>query len=307
MKEGRLLTVVVENDKGYSIELFNIGAILNRYQLREMNVLDGYVSALHAAQYLINGFHGAKLCPFVCRLNEGMYLWNNQQYKTGKHYLQQHAIHGLVYDALFDFVGMEETAHQITLKWYYQYRQSDAGYPFPFELKVNYTLDVDGKVIIETTVTNNAKEVIPFADGWHPYFQFNTSIDDCFLQMNAYQKIEMNEQLIPTGKLIADNSFLQPKSLRNQQLDDGYVLDEKNSCILLTNSTYTLQILPKLNYPYVQLFTPNHRRSIAIECLSAAPDAFNNKIGLIALEPHQSKTFSTQYWLQQNIKEQQLH
>ena len=35
------------------------------------------------------------------------------------------------------------------------------------------------------------------------------------------------------------------------------------------------------------------RKSIAIENLSSAPDAFNNKIGLVVLGPDDSQAFST--------------
>jgi aldose 1-epimerase len=52
---------------------------------------------------------------------------------------------------------------------------------------------------------------------------------------------------------------------------------------------------PDRSYPYLQLYTPPHRRSIAIENLSAAPDVFNNRIGLVTLEPDHTKTFSARY------------
>jgi aldose 1-epimerase len=45
----------------------------------------------------------------------------------------------------------------------------------------------------------------------------------------------------------------------------------------------------------LQIYTPPHRKSIAIENLSSAPDAFNNKIGLIELGPEDSHAFQTRY------------
>jgi aldose 1-epimerase len=56
-----------------------------------------------------------------------------------------------------------------------------------------------------------------------------------------------------------------------------------------------LYFYPDRSYPYLQVYTPPHRRSIAIENLSAAPDAFNNGIGLISLGPEDSKAFQTRY------------
>jgi aldose 1-epimerase len=45
----------------------------------------------------------------------------------------------------------------------------------------------------------------------------------------------------------------------------------------------------------LQIYTPPHRKSIAIENLSSAPDAFNNKIGLIELGAEESHAFQTRY------------
>ena len=57
----------------------------------------------------------------------------------------------------------------------------------------------------------------------------------------------------------------------------------------------SVEFHPERSYPYLQVYTPDHRQSIAIENLSAAPDAFNNRMGLVTLEPDHTKTFSTRY------------
>jgi aldose 1-epimerase len=56
-----------------------------------------------------------------------------------------------------------------------------------------------------------------------------------------------------------------------------------------------VEIHPSASYPYLQIFTPEHRKSIAIENLSAAPDAFNNGMGLKVLEPDEAADFSTTF------------
>jgi aldose 1-epimerase len=45
----------------------------------------------------------------------------------------------------------------------------------------------------------------------------------------------------------------------------------------------------------LQIYTPEDRKSIAIENLSSAPDAFNNGMGLLVLEPGETKMFTTTY------------
>jgi len=64
-----------------------------------------------------------------------------------------------------------------------------------------------------------------------------------------------------------------------------------------------LYIYPDRAYPYLQVYTPPHRKSIAIENLSSAPDAFNNKIGLIELGPEDSQAFQTRYRIAKIKKE----
>ncbi|MBA4141207.1 MAG: hypothetical protein H0X70_12070, partial [Segetibacter sp.] len=56
-----------------------------------------------------------------------------------------------------------------------------------------------------------------------------------------------------------------------------------------------LEIYPASSYPYLQIFVPNHRKSIAIENLSAAPNAFNNGIGLKVLQPNESTSYTTKF------------
>jgi aldose 1-epimerase len=41
-------------------------------------------------------------------------------------------------------------------------------------------------------------------------------------------------------------------------------------------------------YNYVQIYTPPSRSSIAIEPMTCMPDAFNNRQGLVVLEPKQT-------------------
>jgi aldose 1-epimerase len=43
------------------------------------------------------------------------------------------------------------------------------------------------------------------------------------------------------------------------------------------------------------LYTPPDRKSIAIENLSGAPNAFNNKIGLHYVKPQEDIVFETSY------------
>ena len=55
-------------------------------------------------------------------------------------------------------------------------------------------------------------------------------------------------------------------------------------CVLKSFKKIELEILPEKSYPYLQIYIPPHRNSIAIENLSGAPDGFNNEMGVTTLE-----------------------
>ena len=72
--------------------------------------------------------------------------------------------------------------------------------------------------------------------------------------------------------------------------------NDKPACTLCNSSIgLTLTIKTDKSYPYLLIYTPAHRNSIAIENLSAAPDAFNNKMGLEILKPGESISFKTSF------------
>ena len=81
--------------------------------------------------------------------------------------------------------------------------------------------------------------------------------------------------------------------------DDCFLLDEMiagPACILKdAEAGVQVEIWPDETYPYLQAYIPPHRRSIALENLSAPPDAFNNQINLLILQPEEAKTFTTTY------------
>lgn len=111
--------------------------------------------------------------------------------------------------------------------------------------------------------------------------------------------LEFNEALLPTGKVIRNKKWFKGASLKDIFLDNSFVLemDEPMPHCTLSDPSVGLElyIYPDRAYPYLQVYTPPHRKSIAIENLSSAPDAFNNKIGLIELGPEDSQAFQTRY------------
>lgn len=280
------------------------GAIINSWSFQHngavVPVITGYADVNDFARHAESkGFRSCKLSPYVCRLNKGHYSFDDVTYDIGKFKLNGASLHGLLYDVPFDVISHESNEHLAMVVLKHSYEGSDKGYPFPFDMVVTYTLSHQNRVTLHTQVTNRHQKHIPIADGWHPYFSLNAQVNELHLQMASNTMLEFDDALIPTGKLLENTRFADGADLGDIQLDNCFLLNRASELPAgtLTNKEAGLQlkIYAQENYPYLQLYIPPQRNCIAIENLSAAPDAFNNQMGLIVLEPGESIGFSAAY------------
>ncbi len=292
--------IYLRNDEEKTLaEIYTFGALLNAFKVSDSeNIIDGFTSPEDAKNNITNSFKSAKLSPFVCRIKNAKYFFNDHEHSIGKFFLGKEAIHGLLYDAVFSIIDHDANNENASVVLQYQYTKKNEGFPFNYTCNITYRLQQNNSLTIITSIKNNSDAVMPICDGWHPYFKIGNSINDLLLQINASAMLEFNESLVPTGKIIANKKFLQPEIIGNTSLDNCFLLNDNNkpSCVLKSDrSGLELIIKADASYPYLQLFTPDHRNSIAIENLSAAPDAFNNKAGLKLLKPGEELSFKTTY------------
>ena len=128
-------------------------------------------------------------------------------------------------------------------------------------------------------------------------FKLGENISNCTLEFINKGILVYNEALLPTGDILPCHDFESPKSLDTIELDNGYLLDSERPSATLENKNFKLVVTPDKNYSYLQLYIPSNRKSIAIENLSAAPDCFNNKMGLHIMQPQEIWSLKTQYQL----------
>jgi len=291
-----------DKETGCIAHIYAFGGLLNSFSIpfknKSHNCIAGYSSVADARKNIANSFASAKLSPFVCRMRNGVYEWDQKKYKVHKHYLGAHAIHGLIYDLVYNLKYQTATADFAEIILEKKYTAADQGYPFPYTIQLCWRLEVNNRLSVITKVYHENKTAIPYADGWHPYFSLGGKVDDYTLQCNASEIVDFDEALLPTGALKKDNRFLKGLLLKDISLDNSFVLDPKESSkAILSNQYLSLVIEPGAAYPILQVYTPSHRNSIAIENLSGAPDNFNNQIGLLVLEPNKEYNFTTSYQL----------
>lgn len=289
-----------DDHTGTHAEIFCFGGLLNAFTIqsegRSVNVIDGFKDVDDAKATMNNGFKSAKLSPFVCRMRDGKYRFEDTDFKIEGFYLNGHAIHGLLCHAVFEPTDMGTDNGKAWVTLTHQYKATDKGYPFPYTIAVTWTLHNNHYLTVSTSITNEHDAVIPFSDGWHPYFSTDTAIDHSILSFNTSRKLVFDDELVPTGAEEKDDRFLAGALLDGIELDNCFVLPdhEKGHCIL-KGKKVSISIEPDAAYPYLQIYTPAHRKSIAIENLTAAPDAFNNKMGLRYLQPGETVVCSTGY------------
>jgi aldose 1-epimerase len=284
-------------------EIFCFGGLLNSFSIQHdstsFNVVDGYKNVDDCIVQKNTWFKSCKLSPFVCRMKNGNYIFQNRNYKIDKFYLGDNAMHGFVYDAFYAIESIEANDSKAFAILYYHYTGTDTGFPFTYNIKLIWKLEAANKLSVTSVITHQNKFSIPYCEGWHPYFKLDEPIDNCSLQFDGNEMLEFDEALIPTGKLVNDDRFLNTASLKNIELDNCYLLSKisQPKCVLKSKQL-SLSIMPSKSYPYLQIFVPEHRNNIAIENLSAAPDAFNNEMGLLMLQPNQEYSFTTNYQIQ---------
>lgn len=305
IQHGFNIIILKDEDSQSKVEVIPAcGGILHGFSILNkgvhLNILEQYKNFDDFKTNVENkGFKSCKLSPFACRIKNAEYIFQHQKYRLNKFTYKGDALHGLLYDAAFTVTNKITNLNYAQIELLYQYRATDKGYPFNYDCTICYCLKPDNLLIIETTILNKGDHAIPIQDGWHPYFSFGKSIDKLQLQIKTLQKIELDASLIPTGKTSTYNEFQNFRTIADNVFDNCFELDftaGQPVCILKDeDEKLQIEIYPDKTYPFLQLFTPDNRSSIAIENLSAIPDAFNNEIGLITLASNTSKKFTTTY------------
>ncbi len=280
------------------------GGILHSFTIAHngtrLNLVESYESDADFQQNAeAKGFRNIKMSPFACRIRNAQYGFEGSNYTIQKFLLNGSAIHGLLYNEPFTVSNTRAGEAGAAASLYFDYKGTDKGYPFHFSCELTYELKSGNTLTLQTTIINTGSKAIPMQDGWHPYFRFGGSINELELQFNSEQLVEFDEALVPTGRLLPYAEFNTFKKLGDTFFDNCFTLKSDANgpaCTIKDNDRgLQLSVYPDKSYPYLQIYTPPHRQSIAIENISAAPDAFNNKMGLLILEPGASAQFATTY------------
>ncbi|MBK6610170.1 MAG: aldose 1-epimerase [Sphingobacteriales bacterium] len=257
-----------------------------------LNVLDGCGTADEMATNELA--KGILMAPFANRINNGQYVCNGIMHQLPVNSsVQGHAIHGFAHSLPFNVTGTKATQDFAELHLKAAYGTGNyQGYPYPFNMRLSYKITKQGYFILSTNIQGMDYEVeMPVQFGWHPYFSLGVPVDELLLQLPPVRRLGVNDRLIPNKQLETFTHFNEPQPLLDWNFDTGFAFVESgatNTIRLLKPNGWGLEIGCSEFYPFVQIYIPEHRQSIAIEPMTGTTDCFNNGMGLIELYHRES-------------------
>lgn len=297
---GQFQQVILEDPNGANrlqiVPAFgaNLLALSLSHQGQTYPIIDAATKA--EALKTTHRFNSAWLFPFPNRLQGGTYQYQGRSYQFPcNEAARNNALHGNIFDKSFRLVGqnLQADSGEIVL----QHRPATTekiAYPFDYQLDIIFRLSLYEGLTCQIRVQNLDTKPMPFGLGWHPYFRLAANIDLLELQLPKCQILELDAQLIPNAKRKVYPKAKSLQSIENQAFDNLFQLDletytDKVSSLLYDSAAQmgieVWQETGAQGFNYLQVFTPPHRNSIAIEPMTCPANALNSGEGLIWLEP----------------------
>lgn len=203
------------------------------------------------------------------------------------------ALHGLLRYA--DYEVREQTAGRVTLG---AIVPPQRGWPFLLDTWVRYELRPDG-ITVTHGVTNHADRPAPYAAGTHPFLRVGeTPVEDLVLTVAGSTYFEVDDRLNPIEERPVEGTPYDLQTGRrvgDLQLDTAYggVTHRNGAAAWLTAPDgATVELVQDVDWGYVQVFTTRRfpdgdrfRLAVAVEPMTAPPDALNSGQGLQWIEP----------------------
>jgi aldose 1-epimerase len=269
---------------GHAATVVEVGGGIRRYTAGGVDVLDGY-----GEDAICRSGRGQLLLPWPNRIRDGAYSFRGERRQLAlTEPPTRTAIHGLVRWANWTLAEREE--HRAVLR---HTLHPQPGYPHTLELAVEYVLDGAG-LTVTTTAVHAGPAACPFGAGAHPYLAVRgATVDGSVLRLPARTRLRADDRGIPTGAEPVDGTeldFRGGRAIGSTVLDTAFSDLERDADgrarVRLDGTVLWLDEA----YGYAMVFTGDPlpdvaRRSLAVEPMTCAPNAFQSGDGLLVLEP----------------------
>jgi aldose 1-epimerase len=297
--------IVLRDNEGLRVEILPFyGAALNAFNFpsrtgKFYNIVDGYQTDDEPVKSSAH-YKGIILFPYPNRLRNGQWNWKGKtlQFPINEA-TRNNQLHGFLYNQAFYLASSSASSEMASVVLRHEQEEPLPWYPFHFEIEIEYILtDGEGLSII-TRITNKGKEEMPFGLGWHPYFQTGSAVNDLVFKMGKVKLLEVDTQMIPNNNQHPFRLFDTPQTIGETSLDSGFYIENQERYETQvfdpqTKLKFTVwQESGEEGYKYLQVYTPPHRHSIAIEPMSCRANALQDMDGGIQmLQPGNTQAFS---------------
>lgn len=291
--------ITIENNK-FRASFSETGAELQSFQKKDLNDYE-YIWNDPSKKFWHR--HSPVLFPATGKSNNDQYQLNGKLYPIMQH--------GFARDCIWKVVN--HTDNQVT----FSLSESDQTlkyYPFKFTIKITYTLNEKG-LAVETEITNNGEDEMPFALGFHPAFSIfnddNGEFNDYKIVISPVKGSLKKFSAGTVAFISGEVEDFQPAegntiNLSHDLLDQGFILiaNENVQKAELTSSTHDRKVIVELgNFPYLNIWSQEHANApfICIEPFAGLPDIesdhptdWYHKKGNTILAPGNNKEFHFQ-------------
>jgi aldose 1-epimerase len=204
------------------------------------------------------------------------------------------ALHGLL-----EFTDYQVIAQRDDMVELAAYIAPQHGWPFAMDTAVRYRLEPDG-VTVTHTVQNRSDRRSPWAVGTHPFLRVGPApVEDLTLELAAHTVFPVDDRLNPTGPAVevdGPTDLRTPRRVGDLRLDAafGEVLRREGdeTAWLVAPDGSSTALWQDGEWGYLQVFTTpafpgdgGPRCAVAVEPMTAPPDALNSGEGLVWLDP----------------------
>lgn len=278
---------------GYRAVVTECGAGLRILEYGGLPLIDGYPTDRMAF-----GGRGQLLMPWPNRIGDGRYSFDGTEQQLPLSEPKRHnASHGLVRWVSWSLE--EHTANSVALV----YRlPAQSGYPWTLDLRVVYDLSASGLTVTQSA-TNLSPARAPYACGGHPYLTVGEGpVDEWELTMPAGSMMLTDDRLLPVETVGVEGTgfdFRFPRPIRDTVFDHAFTGLAANRTggadVIVRGPDRGVQLWVDQRIGWLQVYSGDDvpataRRSLAVEPMTAPPDAFRSGTDLTVLGPAGSPT-----------------
>ncbi|MDB4163935.1 galactose mutarotase [Flavobacteriaceae bacterium] len=276
-----ITTYKLENKKGLSIDVLNLGGIIRSIKTPDRNgVFEDIVLGFEDTNHYLgkHPYFGAIAGRFANRIAHGKFTLDGKEYSLAQNNGTNHLHGGLSgFDKVFWEVNPLENENGIQLS--YSSRDGEEGYPGKLSITVDYVLTDDNTLQVKYQAQTDKTTVINLTQ--HSYFNlsgdFSKQILDHELLLHADQYLPLDNTQIPEGNYqsVVDTpfDFSIPKTIgrdieaKNKQLEVGkgydhcWIINNPNNEIVKAAEVYHHEsgrtMVVYSDQPGIQLYTGN--------------------------------------------------